>query len=179
MEHWKRSREAEIPSSTISSVGVRRIRAGGKDDAMLGQDPSVPPKKRILGDKVTGKIPIIIEWRHLDLGQPFSGHCSETGATLWEVITTLGQEHWLDDIGLELKNTILLPEDTEESNTVLVNGIPVEQILNTGDTFGCSGGQDTGSEVTPLQRVPPGRDVLKGIPYEVLRKAILTVLTRT
>lgn len=29
---------------TISSVGVRRIRAGGKDDAMLGQDPSVPPK---------------------------------------------------------------------------------------------------------------------------------------
>lgn len=128
---------------------------------------------------MTGKIPIIIEWRHIDLGQPFSGHCSETGATLWEVITTLGQEHWLDDIELELKNTILHPEETEESNIVLINGIPIEQILKTGDTSGSSGGQETESGGTQLQRAPPGRDMVKGIPYEVLRKAILTVLTRT
>ena len=137
MEHWKRSREAEIPSSTISSVGVRRIRAGGKDDAMLGQDPSVPPKKRILGDKVTGKIPIIIEWRHLDLGQPFSGHCSETGATLWEVITTWTEHCLMMWTGTQ--NTILLPEEAENRTPCQTGSLLADSIQVT---FGCSGGQD-------------------------------------
>ena len=88
---------------------------------------------------MTGTTHMLIEWRHLDLGEIPCGRCTDTGANLWEVINGLGKEHLLDDVELELENTILPPERMEESNTVLINGIPVEKILGPGVTFaGCS-----------------------------------------
>ncbi|HNB03080.1 MAG TPA: DUF2703 domain-containing protein [Methanoregulaceae archaeon] len=121
-----------------------------------------------------------IEWRHLDLGQSFCGHCSDTGINLWEVITTLGQEHLLDDVELELENTILPPEQFEESNVVLIDGTPVEKIVGAEVTFpDCNGCQDLNGELCHVQRAAPGREnVFKAIPKAMLRAAILKVLER-
>ena len=80
-----------------------------------------------------GTTRMLIEWRHLDLGGT-CGRCSDTGANLWAVITELGQEHLLDNVELELENTILPLERMDESNVVLINGVPIEQILDPGVT---------------------------------------------
>ncbi|OPZ45064.1 MAG: hypothetical protein BWY93_00031 [Euryarchaeota archaeon ADurb.BinA087] len=119
-----------------------------------------------------------IEWRHLDLGQSFCGHCSDTGVNLWEVITTLGQEHLLDGVELELENIILPPEQFEESNVVLINGVPVEEIVGTEVPFpGCTDCRDLDEEPCHVHRAPPGREnIFKAIPVALLRAAILKSL---
>ena len=121
---------------------------------------------------------MLIEWRHLDLGET-CGRCSDTGANLWAVITELGQEHLLDNVELELENTILPPERMDESNVVLINGIPVEKILDPGVTFaGCSSCPDPSGEEGHCPGASTGRDFFKAIPVEMLRAAILKVLKR-
>ena len=127
---------------------------------------------------MTGTTRMLIEWRHLDLGDIPCGRCTDTGANLWEVITGLGEEHLLDDVELELENTILPLERMEESNTVFINGIPVEKILGPGITFaGCSC-PDPSGEQGHCPEAAPGRDIFKAIPAEMLRAAILKVLKR-
>ena len=60
---------------------------------------------------MTGTTRMLIEWRHLDLGET-CGRCSDTGANLWVVITQVGQEHLFDNVELEFENTIL-PSGTD------------------------------------------------------------------
>ncbi|HPH34222.1 MAG TPA: DUF2703 domain-containing protein [Methanoregulaceae archaeon] len=119
-----------------------------------------------------------IEWRHLDLGQSFCGHCSDTGVNLWQVITTLGQEHLLDGVELELENTILPLDQFEESNVVLINGVPIKEIVGTEVPFpGCTGCQDLDEEPCHIHRAAPGREnIFKAIPVAMLRTAILKSL---
>jgi len=136
--------------------------------------------QELKGEQMNETTRLHIEWRHLDLGQSFCGHCSDTGVNLWEVITTLGQEHLLDDVELVLENTILPPEQFEESNVVLINGIPVEKIVGAEVTFaGCDGCQDLNGEPCHVHSAAPGREnVFKAIPKEMLRATILKVLKR-
>jgi len=142
--------------------------------------PNYPWSDFFEGNKMNETTRLLIEWRHLDLGQSFCGHCSDTGVNLWEVITTLGEEHLLDDVELELENTILPPEQFEESNVVLINGMSVEKILGAEVIFpGCNGCQVLGGEDCHIRRAAPGREnVFKAIPKEILRAAILKVLQR-
>jgi hypothetical protein len=128
---------------------------------------------------MNGTTRIVIEWRHVDLGQPLCGHCSDTGANLWEAVTTLGQENLLDGVELEIENTILPPKQLEESNVVLINGIPVEKIVDPGlISSGCSTCQVLNEKTGPIHTAAPGRDVFKAIPAEVLREAILKALRK-
>ena len=127
---------------------------------------------------MTGTTRMLIEWRHLDLGET-CGRCSDTGANLWAVITELGQEHLFDNVELELENTILPPERMDESNVVLINGVPIEHILGAGVTFGgCSSCPDHSGEEGHCPGASTGRDFFKAIPEEMLRAAILKVLSR-
>jgi len=121
---------------------------------------------------------MLIEWRHLDLGET-CGRCSDTGANLWAVIMELGQEHRFDHVELELENTILPPEQMDESNVVLINGVPIEHILDEGVPFGgCSICHDHRGQEQQCPDAKSGRDFFKGIPEETLRSAILKVLSR-
>ena len=87
----------------------------------------------------------------------------------------MGQEHLLDDVELEVKNTILPPNQANESNTVLINGIPLEKILDGRiDVTERSVGSDFSGE----QDLQPDRDIFTAIPEEVLREAILRILKR-
>ena len=125
-----------------------------------------------------GTTRMLIEWRHLDLGGT-CGRCSDTGANLWAVITELGREHLLDNVELELENTILPLERMDESNVVLINGVPIEHILDPGVTFaGCSSCPDPSGEQGYCPGASTGRDIFKALPAEMLRAAVLKVLNR-
>lgn len=120
---------------------------------------------------------ILIEWRHLDLGEVACGRCTDTGTNLLNVIVQLGQEHLLDGVDVEVKNTILPPSQVDESNIVLINGIPIEKILDANVTFTeCSCCSDFIGEQVRCRAVTTERDVFEAIPDEMLRAAILKVL---
>jgi hypothetical protein len=116
----------------------------------------------------------------LDLGEIPCGRCTDTGANLREVITGLGEEHLLDNVELELENTFLPPERMEESNTVLINWVPVEKIFSPGVTFvGCSRCLDRTVEQGHCPEATDSWDIFKAIPAaEMIRAAILKVLER-
>jgi hypothetical protein len=121
---------------------------------------------------------IVIEWRHVDLGVQ-CGPCRDTGRNLWNVIEELSQEHLLDDVEVEFQNTLLPEKQYLESNVVLVNGMPIEQILDAGATFsGCQECPDTPGEPSCYRADNPDRNVFKAIPQEILRTALVKVLGR-
>ncbi|KQC03367.1 MAG: hypothetical protein APR55_06965 [Methanolinea sp. SDB] len=115
----------------------------------------------------------MIELRHLDLGEMACGRCSDTGENLLNVISELGGEHVLDDVEVEVRNILLPPNRADESNIVLINGIPLEEIL--GEKMG-SAGCGVCSDFCGEQVLHYSRGILSAIPREVLREAILRVL---
>ncbi len=126
---------------------------------------------------MSGKIPLTIEWRHLELGGITCDRCADTGTNLRKVIEQLRREHQLDTMDLTFKETILSPEQIDESNTVLINGIPVERILDAGVTFTeCSCCSDLIGEPACCRAVTTDRDIFEAIPEEMLRAAILKIL---
>jgi hypothetical protein len=144
-----------------------------RSDNIQGEDF----KGKITGIQMNGPTRIVIEWRHIEFGDIPCGRCTDTGTNLLNVVSELDKEHLLEGVELEIQNTILHPEQIEESNVVLINGVPVEKILNTGVMFpGCSGCLESKHESGHFHSAAPARDVFKGIPVEVLREAILKVL---
>ncbi len=126
---------------------------------------------------MSGKTPLTIEWRHLELGGVTCDRCADTGTNLGRVIAQLRREGFFDEVDLTLTETILPPEQIDESNTVLVNGIPVEKILNAGVTFTeCSCCSTLIGEPACCRAVATDRDIYEALPEEMLRNAILKVV---
>jgi len=122
---------------------------------------------------------IVIEWRHVDLGDIPCGRCTDTGTNLWNVIVELSQGNLLDDVELEVQNTLLPMERIAESNTVLINRIPVEHILGADITStNCQECSDFTGEPASCRAVEVERDIFEPIPQEMLRAAISKTLKR-
>lgn len=70
-----------------------------------------------------------IEWRHLDVNGKTCERCGDTGATVRQVCVALSQE--LEPLGWEVafKETQLTDQQIPESNLILLNGIPLEDLL--------------------------------------------------
>lgn len=123
------------------------------------------------------KTPVTIEWRHLEMGGITCDRCADTGANLGRVIAQLRYEGFFDEVDLTLTETILPPERIDESNTVFVNGIPVEKILDADVTFTeCSCCSDLIGEPACCRAVATDQEMYEALPEEVLRTAILKVV---
>lgn len=126
---------------------------------------------------MSGKISVTIEWRHLELGGITCDRCADTGTNLGRVIAKLRLEGFFDEVDLTLTETILPPERIDESNTVFVNGIPVEKILDADVTFTeCSCCSTLIGEPACCRAVATDRDMYEALPEEMLRTAILKVV---
>jgi len=122
---------------------------------------------------------IVIEWRHVDWGDLQCGRCSDTGTNLWNVIVELSQGNLLDEVELEVQNTLLPMDRIAESNTLLINGIPIEHIIGADITStDCQECSDFTGEPIVCQAAEAERDIFEAIPQEVLRAAILKALER-
>ncbi len=120
---------------------------------------------------------ILIEWRHLEFGEVPCGRCTDTGTNLLKVITQLGDEGLLNNVELEIQNTILSPDKVDESNVLIINGIQLDHILGTGFILPeCSCGSDICKDQVSCKAVQLDRDVFKAIPEEMIRRALLKVL---
>lgn len=89
-----------------------------------------------------------IEWRHLDLEGKSCLRCSETGKTLEQLIKDLRKELEAKDIDVTFSETSLPKLQIQQSNIILFNGVPLEDILpetevSTSYCCSCMAGRDT------------------------------------
>ena len=71
-----------------------------------------------------------IEWKHLDVEGETCDRCYDTGENLVQEVKRLKRA--LQPKGIEVELTEIKLDDTQipQSNTILFNGVPIEDILN-------------------------------------------------
>ena len=119
--------------------------------------------------------PIIIEWRHYDKAGATCDRCCGTGANLVSVVAEYAQR----GVAIELQETLLQFERISESNLVLINGAPLEQLLAgaTGESECVSCSCLTGS-ATSCRTVQCDGETFEELTPELIRKGIEAVLAR-
>ncbi len=71
-----------------------------------------------------------IEWKHLDVEGETCNRCYDTGENLVQEVKRLNRALQPQGIEVELTETKLDDAQIPQSNTILFNGIPIEDILN-------------------------------------------------
>lgn len=111
-----------------------------------------------------------IEWRHYDKQGLTCSRCCGTGDNLRAVVAEYGAR----GVVIELQETLLPYERISESNLVLINGVPLEDLLagaETGESecasCGCLAGQ-----ATSCRTVEHDGTVYEELPLELIRKGI-------
>jgi len=116
-----------------------------------------------------------VEWRHLDEKGDTCLRCSETGKTLQEVITGLQKELIAKNVKIIFKETKLSKNQIGQSNMILINDTPLEQILsgvNVSKNYCQSCSCLTGTDVYCRTIEYKGKHY-EEIPEALIRKAIL------
>ncbi len=72
---------------------------------------------------------LTIEWRHLDADGRTCDRCSDTGLSLRQAVEELRREWQLLGVEIVVRETKLGPEDVAQSNLLLFNGRPLEDLL--------------------------------------------------
>lgn len=71
-----------------------------------------------------------IEWMHYDKEGETCTRCNNTGDNIKAVLETMSKDKTDKGIKINYKETILEAKDMPDSNTVLINGKKLEDILN-------------------------------------------------
>ena len=116
-----------------------------------------------------------IEWRHFETGGQTCERCGDTGAALRRVSEELERT---EGVTIEYQETHLLASSIAQSNMVLFNGVPLEELLDgaeisTNECCSCSCliGEDTECRTLLYQ----GK-TYEDIPEELIREAALKAL---
>ncbi len=72
---------------------------------------------------------IIIEWRHLDQSGDTCDRCSDTGSALRQMIAAMQQACPQNGYLVQFVEVKLPPSQVHQSNSIFVNGVPVEHRL--------------------------------------------------
>lgn len=121
---------------------------------------------------------LTIEWRHLELDGGTCLRCSETGTSLRRVIAELEKELKPRGVEISFTETLLPEESIEQSNMILIDGRPLEDILagaETGENYCSSCSCLTGSDAY-CRTVRYDGEVYEDIPAELVREAVFTAL---
>jgi hypothetical protein len=126
------------------------------------------------GDRIErAGLPIVVEWRHYDKDGLTCNRCCGTGANLRQVVVDYAGRGVL----IELQEILLPFERISESNLVLINGVPLEQLLAgaTGESecasCGCLAGQST-----QCRTVEYDGETFEELTPELLRRGIEAAL---
>lgn len=121
---------------------------------------------------------LTIEWRHYEKEGATCDRCAATGTSVKEVVTGLSDELAGQGVTITFVETTLPEELMAESNMVLFNGIPLEDLLgnatsaeNDCQSCSCLTGTDTFCRTVEFE----GRS-FEEIPEELLRQAAYAAL---
>ena len=120
---------------------------------------------------------IVIDWSHLAVNGATCQRCGDTGTELFKAVKELRAECAPKGVEILFRETLLPPEQIAKSNSILINGAPLEQILPQAQasTSCCpSCGDLTGRDEQCRTLVHLGRS-FETIPRELIRQAVCKV----
>jgi hypothetical protein len=116
-----------------------------------------------------------IEWKHLDKDGKTCDRCAETGATLRRVIDDLTGELAARNIRVTFTETRLSEREIPQSNSMLFNGVPLEDLLpgvQVIDNY-CASCSDLCSQDTACRAIRAGETTYEAVPDFMIRQAAL------
>lgn len=124
---------------------------------------------------------LVVEWRHI--GEDIDAtceRCAATGRTLAAVLDEIRPLLAARKVRVEVVETALPPERIAESNTVLFNGTPLEDLLDevrveTTPCVSCS--CITGTDAS-CRAIVCGDEVCEAVPANLIRRAALKAVER-
>jgi len=121
---------------------------------------------------------LTIEWRHYEKDGATCDRCAATGTSVRDVVSELSKELAARGVTVTFVETILPEELLAQSNMVLLNGVPLEAILdnaaaneNPCPSCSCLTGSQTSCRTIEYQ----GK-THEEIPGELIRKAAYQVI---
>ena len=117
---------------------------------------------------------ITLEWRHYDKAGATCDRCSGTGANITAVINEFAGR----GISIKLQETLLSADQISESNLLLINGIPLEDLLasaTAGESECLSCGCLTGTE-TSCRTVQCDGETYEELSPKLIRQGIEAAL---
>lgn len=117
---------------------------------------------------------LVIEWRHYDKAGDTCERCSSTGTTLSEVVGELSRKLEAEGITLTFTETLLSEEEMAQSNLILINGIPLESLLDdaTSSENSCQSCSCLTGKETSCRTVEHQGNVYEEIPADLIRQAV-------
>lgn len=120
---------------------------------------------------------IVVEWMHLDKDGRTCDRCAETGVWVVEAVQALAAECREKGVEIVFKETLLAAEEIGQSNLILIDGVPVEDILpgaKASESCCCSCGDLTGQDEACRTIIFAGVEH-EAIPPQMIREAICRV----
>ncbi|PKM84646.1 MAG: hypothetical protein CVU86_06340 [Firmicutes bacterium HGW-Firmicutes-11] len=120
---------------------------------------------------------LTIEWKHLDVEGETCDRCYDTGENLANEVKRLNRSLQPQDIEVVLVDTKLDETMVQQSNSLLFNGIPIEDILEikVAENF-CSSCTDLIGKETYCRTVEFEGNEYEDVPAKAIRQAALRVL---
>lgn len=124
---------------------------------------------------------LTIEWRHLDIEKDgvasTCARCADTGEELANVVESLARECGAKGVKISFKETKLAPSKVAQSNLVLFNGAPIEEVLPGAFAAKneCRSCCELIGEQTDCRTVEYGGKTYETIPAELIRQAACAV----
>lgn len=119
-----------------------------------------------------------IEWRHYEKNGATCVRCSSTGTALTELVNEIAGELKAKGIKVTFSETPLPEEAMAQSNLILLNGVPLEEVLedtrasaNTCPSCSCLTGKDTS-----CRTVEHGGATYEDIPTGLIRRAVFRAI---
>lgn len=72
---------------------------------------------------------LLIEWQHYDKAGDMCNRCGLTGKSLIEAIGAIKSDSHFSGIKIDFKETKLADSQLDDSNKILLNGVPLEELL--------------------------------------------------
>lgn len=116
---------------------------------------------------------IKIEWKHYDKEGETCTRCNNTGDNVKKALKMASRDDKLKNVKISFKETKLEADKMAESNTVLINGVPIEDILDASasenycHSCSCLAGEDTNCRTVEL-----GGTSYEDIPEKMILEAI-------
>lgn len=121
---------------------------------------------------------VSIEWRHYDKEGETCTRCNNTGDNIKSAIKTISNSPELKGVQIDYIETKLEADRMPESNSVLINNLPLEKILNaTTSENHCHSCSCLAGESTNCRTIELKDKIYEVIPEELVIDAIKKLLT--
>ena len=118
-----------------------------------------------------------IEWRHLEVDGETCDRCYDTGENLYHEVKRLNKVLVPKNIIIELIDTKMSAQDVGQSNTLLINDVPIENIIDVKvSTDYCESCSSIIGKDSYCRTVIFDGNEYEDIPAKAIRQAVYKIL---